>query len=177
MSGQLDQCHTQSPRIRDWLRLAGTSGIILSLLKQGTSELLPRTTPRQLPSISRSDHPTTPQPLQGPAPVLHHPYRKAQSLLCFTSCPLPLILSLEATEKSLAPSSSHPPFRNSHPFLRSPSIPFYRLDRLNSPSSPVEMIQALHHLRGPLQDSLQYLQISFVLGSAKLDTALQILHG
>ena len=33
------------------------------------------------------------------------------SFLCFNLCPLPLVLSLGTTEKSLAPSSWHPPFR------------------------------------------------------------------
>ena len=33
------------------------------------------------------------------------------NFLCFSLCPLPLVLSLGTTEKSLAPSSWHPPFR------------------------------------------------------------------
>jgi len=32
-------------------------------------------------------------------------------LLCFSLCPVPLLLSLATTEKSLALSSLHPPFR------------------------------------------------------------------
>ena len=33
------------------------------------------------------------------------------NFLCFSLCPLPLVLSLGTTEKSLAPSSRHPPLR------------------------------------------------------------------
>ena len=42
------------------------------------------------------------------------------NLLCFSLCPLPLVLSLGTTEKSLAPSSLHPPFRYLCTLIRSP---------------------------------------------------------
>jgi len=46
-----------------------------------------------------------------PVPVLRHPQREEVlhmfrwNFLCFSFCPLPLVLSLGTTEKSLAPSS------------------------------------------------------------------------
>lgn len=55
-------------------------------------------------------------------------------LLCFSLCSLPLILSLDTSDKSLAPSSLHPPSRYLCTMARYPSKSF--LLWLNSPSSP-----------------------------------------
>jgi len=96
------------------------------------------------------------------------------NLLCFRLGPLPLVLALGTTEKSLALSSFHAPFRYLYTLRRSPlSLPF---SRLNSPSSQPfligEMLQSLHHLCGPSLDSLQYVHVSLVLRSPELDTVL-----
>lgn len=42
------------------------------------------------------------------------------SLLCFSLCQLPLVLSLDTTEKSMALSFLHPPFRYLHSLMRCP---------------------------------------------------------
>ena len=42
------------------------------------------------------------------------------NILCSSLCPLLLVLALSTTEKSLAPSSSHLPFRNLYTLMRSP---------------------------------------------------------
>lgn len=42
-----------------------------------------------------------------------------QSFLRCSSCPLPLVLLLGTSEKSLAPRSCCPPFRNSYMLIRS----------------------------------------------------------
>ena len=55
-----------------------------------------------------------------------------QSLLCFSLLPLPLVLSLGATEKTLAPSSLHPLFRHFCTLMRSLRDLF---SRVNCPSS------------------------------------------
>jgi len=99
------------------------------------------------------------------------------NLLCLSLCPLPLVLSLGATEKSLALSSLHPPFRYLYTLLRHtpPSLLF---SRLNSPSSHYflagAMLQSLHHLNGPSLDSLQYVHVSLVPRSPEMDIALQV---
>jgi len=54
------------------------------------------------------------------------------NFLCLSLCPLPLVLSLDTTEKSLAPSSRHPPLRYLYTFRRSPlSLLFFRLNKLS----------------------------------------------
>ena len=55
------------------------------------------------------------------------------NLLCFSLCPLPLILSLGTVEKSLALFSLYPPFRYLYTLIRSPLS--YLLSRLNGPRS------------------------------------------
>ena len=51
-----------------------------------------------------------------------------RNFLCLSLCPLPLVVSLDTTEKSLAPSSWHPPFRYLQAFTRFPlSLLFFRL--------------------------------------------------
>jgi len=79
-----------------------------------------------------------------------------ENLLCFVLCPLPLVLSLDTTEKSLAPSSLHPPFRYLHTLIRSPlSLLQVKQSQLFQPFLTEEMLQSLNHLCGPLLDSLQ----------------------
>jgi len=53
-----------------------------------------------------------------PVLVLIHPHSEKKcflmfrgNLLCFSLCPLPLVLSLDTIEKNLAPPSLHCPFR------------------------------------------------------------------
>lgn len=62
-----------------------------------------------------------------PEPVLGHPHRKKSLLRCsrgnlltFSLCLLPLVISLNTTEKSLSPPSLHPLFRHFHILMRSP---------------------------------------------------------
>ena len=97
-------------------------------------------------------------------------------LLCFSLCPLPLILSLGTTERSLAPSSLCPPFSHLYTLTRSPLS--LLSSRLNSPSSlylsseerysgPLVLFLALHW-------TLQRVHVSLVLESPELDTVLQM---
>ena len=72
-----------------------------------------------------------------PVPVFDQLHRKKekvslkQNFLCFSLCPLPLVLSLGTTGKWLAPFSLHPPFRYVYTQLRSPwALLFSRLNRL-----------------------------------------------
>lgn len=64
-----------------------------------------------------------------PVPVVCHPHSKtfllvfSQNFLCSSLCPLPLILSLGTTDKSVAPSSWQPPFRYSHTINQIPPEP------------------------------------------------------
>lgn len=103
-------------------------------------------------------------------PVYGHPlsenvFPDVQSFLCFSMCPLPLVLSLCSTEKSPAlsslrstgkspaPSSLHPPFRYSYTLIRHPSTPSLCFSRLNSPSShsfSSVMLQLLNQLCLPM---------------------------
>ena len=80
------------------------------------------------------------------------------SHLCFSVCPLPLVLLLDTTEKSLAPSSLHPPFRRLCTLMRfpKPSLLQAEQSRLSWPLLIGEMLLSLHHLCGPLLDSPQY---------------------
>ena len=72
------------------------------------------------------------------------------NLLCYSLCPLPLVLSLGTTERGLAPSSLHPPFRYLYTLIRSPWA-FLRLNSLSTqPFIRGEMLQSLHHLNGSL---------------------------
>lgn len=98
-------------------------------------------------------------PLSGQSvPVLHSPsqwkyYWFRGSLLCFSECPSPLVLSLGTTAKSLAPSFSLK-------FLL--SMPF---SGLNSPNSQPflfsEMLQSLRSVCIPSLVSLQYVQYAW----------------
>ena len=90
------------------------------------------------------------------------------SIICFTVCPLPLVLSLSTTGNSLAPSL-YPRF-----------IYLYTLIRFPPPPKPFllsafliwEMFQSLNDLCGPSLDSVQYIHVSLVLSSPEMDTVL-----
>jgi len=94
-----------------------------------------------------------------------------RNLLSFILGPLPLVLSLGYTEKSLAPFPLYPPFRYACTLMRSPLHLLF--SRLNSPSSqPVRiggMILSLNHLRVSSLDSLQSVDASFALGNLELN--------
>lgn len=93
-----------------------------------------------------------------------------QSLLCFSLYPSPPVLSLGANEKSLFPSSLHPPFR----CLCTLMNPERSLSLVNSPSSLTgQMLQSLNHLGGLLLNSLQYVHISQAQWSPELGSVLQ----
>lgn len=84
------------------------------------------------------------------------------NLLCFRLCPLFLVLLLDATEDTLTPSSSHPPFRYLQTltrFLWSFSSPGWtaQLSRLVITA----VLHSFHRWNGPVLDSLQYIHISY----------------
>jgi len=75
-----------------------------------------------------------------PLAILGHTHRVKKyflmfrwTLLCFSLCPLPVVLSLGTTERSLALSASQPPCRYLYTLRRCPLIRLF--SRLNSPSS------------------------------------------
>jgi len=75
------------------------------------------------------------------------------NFLCFSLCPLPLVLSLGTTEKSLAPSSRHPPSRYLSAFLR--SLLQAKQAQLPQPFLIGEILHYPNHPRSPPLDSLQ----------------------
>lgn len=88
-------------------------------------------------------------------------------------CPLPLVQSLDAAEKSLAFLLLL--IRCLYPLVRSPlSLLISRLDNPSSQLLVCQTLQSLHHLGGPSLDSLWYARVCIELGSAKLDPALQL---
>jgi len=97
------------------------------------------------------------------------------NLLCFSLCPLPLVLSLGTTKKSLDPSL-HPPFRYWSTLIRSPEPSLLQAEqpKISEPFLTGEMLQSFNHLCGPLLDSVQYVHFSLVLGSSELHVALQM---
>ena len=104
---------------------------------RATSIHLPTTVSRQLWSLSKDGDSTA--SLGNLCQCLVTPIVKNCFLMfrgkppCFSLCPLPLVLSLRTTKKSLAPSSLHPPFRYLYQLVRSPLS--FLVSRLNSPSS------------------------------------------
>ena len=109
---------SQNHRITDWQGLEGTSvGYLFHPPCQSsiTYSRLHRTLSRQVLNISREGDSTTSLgslfqfsvTLRGKKFFLMFRW----NFLCFSLCPLPLVLSLGTTEKSLAPFSWHPPFR------------------------------------------------------------------
>ena len=109
-------------------------------------------------------------------PVFRYPCSKELfpifrvNFLCFNLCPLPLVLSLGTTEKSLAPSSLHLPFSWDLP---KPCLLQAEQPHLSQPFLMWEMIWSLHHPCGPPLNFLQYVYAFLVLSSPELDPALQ----
>lgn len=98
--------------LTEWLRLGGTSGgrLVQPSAPAGPPQsCLPSTTSWQLLKISREE---TAPPLDSLCQGLVTPSQKCLlmfrwNLLHFSLCPMPLILSLGTTVKSLVPSSPH----------------------------------------------------------------------
>lgn len=94
-----------------------------------------------------------------------------RNFLCSSLCPLPLVLSLGTTEKSLALSSLHPPFRYLSKVIRSPEPPLHHAEQSQL---PWPFLGGGVHRGGPTLNSFQYAQISSVLEGLELDTVLQM---
>ena len=99
-----------------------------------------------------------------PIPVLDNPHCQTTFLLfkcnclCFSLCPLPLLLSPGTTAKGLAPPSSFPPPGCLYTLIRSPcSLLQAEQSQLSRPLRLGQMLQSLSHLCGLLLDSLQYI--------------------
>lgn len=77
------------------------------------------------------------------------------NLLCFSLCPLPLILSLGITEKSLALSFFHPlqVFTHTNKIPLEPSLLQAKQSQLSQIFLTKEMLQSLCRLCGPLLNS------------------------
>ena len=105
--------------------LSRSSGTTLCSSRATYSQLL-GTMSRQLLSISK-DGDYTPSPGNLCQSLVTLIVKKCflmfrQSLLCFSLCPLPLVLSLGSTEKSLTPSSVHPSCRYLYTLMRYPWV-------------------------------------------------------
>lgn len=104
-----------------------------------------------------------------PAPVLSHLTKVVPDVL--EEPPLfqfvPLFLLLATTEKSQAPSSLHPPFRNSYMLIRSsePSLLQAKQFQLSQPFFIGEMLHSFNYLYGYSLYSFKYVHISLVLRS------------
>lgn len=116
-------------------------------------------------------------------PVLGHPHSEEvcpdvqKEPLIFESLePGPLVLALDTTEKSLALSSLHSPFRYLYTLMNSHPLGPLHSSQLSQPFLIAQMLQSLHHPCGPFLDSLQYVHVSFILGGPYLDPALQMWH-
>ena len=97
------------------------------------------------------------------------------NLLCFSLCPLSLVLSLDTTENR-APSPTHclQLFIYIDEIPPEPSLLQAKQPQLSHPFLIGGTFQPLNHLSGPSLDLLQYVHISFVLRSPELHTALQV---
>ena len=99
------------------------------------------------------------------------------NLLCFSLWPWPLVLSLSTTEKSLAPSSLHPPLRYLYTLVRSPWA-------FSSPGWTVPALSAFPHSGdAPVHSSSSWsfaghssrsMSLFLTLRTPELDPALQV---
>jgi len=87
--------------------------LVQPLLKQGLQSRMPMTVPRWLLKIFLEENSVT-------CTVKKCFLMFQWSLLCSSFCTVPLVLRLNITEKSLAPSSLHPPVRYLCTLMRSP---------------------------------------------------------
>ncbi|XP_068775232.1 uncharacterized protein [Struthio camelus] len=137
-------CITEIPEITEWPRMEGTSRD--HLVQSPCSSrviwsILPRIASRRVLNISSQGDSTTSLGNLFPCSVTLTGKKFflvfSWNCVCFSLCPLPLVLSLGTTEKSLAPSSRHPPFRQ-----------FYTLRRL-----PLSLTESQNRLgwKGPLE--------------------------
>jgi len=182
------QAESESHRITEGLRLEGTSGVIWSTppLKQGHLE---QAVQDHVQAVFEYLQGWRLHHLPGqPVPVLGHSHSEKVfpdvqreppvflrgNLLCFSLCPLPLVLSLGTTEKYLSLSSLHSPFRYLCTLIRS-SLRLLQAEQSQLPQPFImgEMLQSLNHLCGPLLDSLQHVHVCLVLRNPELDTELQ----
>lgn len=114
---------------------------------------------RQLLSISEGGDST---PFEQPVPVFNHLHSGKSVFLCFSLYPLPFVLLLSTTKKSLAPLILlSPPYTTIHMDKISPRL---FCSRLSSPSP--------NHLYSLSLDLLHYVHVSFVLNYTELDPAL-----
>ena len=126
-------------RITEWLRLKGTSAGHLvqpPCPSMATQSQLPRSTSRQLLTLSKDGKSTTSgvNLLQCSVTLREKKcfLMFRGNILCLSLCPVPLVLSLGSTRESLAPFSLHLPFR----YWWDPPWDF---SLLNSPSSLISL--------------------------------------
>lgn len=121
-----EYCLQQDLSIPDWLRLAGNPE---GHLAQPPAQAGPLRARCPVPCPINFETPLrmeTPQLPGQPVPALGHPQREKcflmfrEIFLCFHLCPSALALSLGTSEKSLAPSSLHHPFRFLYTWMRTP---------------------------------------------------------
>ena len=86
----------------------------------------------------------------------------------FSLCLLTLALSSGTTQRSLALSPLHLPFR----YLYEPSLLQAKQSQFSQPFLTEEMLQSFYHFHDPSLDSLQHVHVSLVLGSPELDTGV-----
>lgn len=96
------------------------------------------------------------------------------SFLYFHLCPLPLVQSLDAAEKSLALSMPYQAVTHIGEITPEPSLLQARQSQISQPLLDCQMLQSPNHLCGPSLDSLLHAHVCIELGSPKLDPALEL---
>jgi len=110
-------------------------------------------------------------------PVKKFSYMFKWNLLYFSLCPLPLVLSLGTTEKSLSLSSlplPHQVFTHIEITCPESSLVYGEQSQLTQPLRICQMFQYFSHLHGPLLDPVQHVHVSLALGSPELEPELQM---